>query len=177
MDQELNSLNWDNKNTFNEGVQAFEFTLQNPLAASTSVMFFDGNGLVTELYDKPLNSPDTFLVPAESSCSAESVKNVTRTREIHVRQMQYKVKSVGSGLSVQDQFGATLEWLRGAIDGTLKRKGDIQPGFERRNWMYQEDFIIIPGPFTINSNTGLVAELIPNAEVNYLFEIDHLGLK
>ena len=177
MDVCLNKLDWDNKNAFNEGVQAFEFTLLNSLPAPTEVIFFNGNDLAGDLLDKPYNNADIYLVGSESSCTNTSVANVTRTRDIHIRQMQYKVNSVGSGLTVQDQFAETFEWVRGAIDGKLKRKGDIQPGFERRNWMYQEDFIIIPGPFTIDGNTGLILGLAPNAGINLLFEVDSIGQK
>lgn len=177
MDDCLNSLDWDNKNAFNEGVGAFEFTLLNPLPVPTSVIFFNGNDLAGDLLDKPYNNADTYLVGTQSSCTNTSVANVTRTRDIHVRQMQYKVNAVGSGLTVQNQFDQKFEWVRGAIDGKLKRKGDIQPGFQRRNWMYQEDFIIIPGPFTIDGNTAMVVELVANAEVNFLFEVDSIGVQ
>jgi len=173
--ERINDLDWDNSNDFNEGVTAFEFTLLNSLPAPTNAKFFDGNGLAGDLLDKPYNNADTFLLTAESSCTNTSVANVTRTRDIVVKQMQYKVKSVGAGLTVQDQFDQMFEWVRAGIDGQLKRKGDIQPGFERRNWMYQEDFIIIPGPFTITGNMALVTELVPNAEVNYLFEVESIG--
>jgi len=177
MDECLNKLDWDNRNAFNEGVGAFEFTLLNTLPVRTEVIFFNGNDLAGNLLDKPYNNADTYLVGSESSCTNTSVAEVTRTRDIHVRQMQYKVNSVGSGLTVQNQFDEIFEFVRGSIDGKLKRKGDIQPGFQRRNWMYQEDFIIIPGPFTIDGNVGLILGLAPNAGVNLLFEVDHIGVK
>ena len=177
MDVCLNKLDWDNKNAFNEGVQAFEFTLLNSLPAPTEVIFFNGNDLASDLLDKPYNNADIYLVGSESSCTNTSVANVTRTRDIHIRQMQYKVNSVGAGLTVQDQFAETFEWVRGAIDGKLKRKGDIQPGFERRNWMYQEDFIIIPGPFTITGDIALFFDIAAFCKVNLLFEVDSIGQK
>jgi len=173
--ERVNDLDWDNSNDFNEGVTAFEFTLLNSLPVPTNAKFFDGNGLAGDLLVKPYNNADTFLVTAESSCTNTSVANVTRTRDIVVKQMQYKVKSVGAGLTVQNQFDQMFEWVRASIDGQLKRKGDIQPGFERRNWMYQQDFIIIPGPFIITGNMALVTELVAGAEVNYLFEVESIG--
>ena len=127
MYERANDLDWDNKNEFNEGVTAFEFTLLNPLGVPTNAKFFDGNGLAGDLLDKPFNNADTFLVTAESSCTNTSVANVTRTRDIVVKRMQYKVKSVGSGLTVQDQFDQCFEWAptkasqRGAKETNTKR--------------------------------------------------------
>ena len=177
MDELLNNLDWDNKNPFNEGVQAFEFTVENASSLATAMTFFDGNGVASDASKTKLNPADNFLLPAESSCSNESVAAVSRTRDLNIRQMQYKVVSIGGGGSVQDQFDKRLEFCRGAIDGSVKRKGDIQPGFERRNWMYQEDFIIIPGPFTITGDIALFFDIAAFCKVNLLFEVDSIGQK
>lgn len=40
MHEKVNDLDWDNKNEFNDGVTAFEFTLLNPLGVPTNAKFF-----------------------------------------------------------------------------------------------------------------------------------------
>lgn len=172
----LNCLDWDNKNDFNEGVTAFQIKVTSAGGADLPLLFFDAYGLNEAMAYLPgfTKDPDSVYVPSESTVKPSVLKSVMRTKRLVVKRLLYNVDTPPLGGTVQDQFDKTLNFIRTNIDGSIKRKGDIQPAFNRRNWMYQDDFLEIPGPFEVDGNTGMELVLGPYASVTMIWEIDSI---
>jgi hypothetical protein len=54
------------------------------------------------------------------------------------------------------------------------RGADVNPNTERRNYMYQQDLIVIPGPFEIDSTWGFAPLVNYQSIVTLIFEVDEL---
>ena len=170
----LNCLDWDNANDFNEGVGGFEITVQNGGGADLPLLFFDAYGLNEAEAYLPgyAKDPDVAYVAADSTVKPSVLKSVMRNRVLVVRSLKYIVNTAPSGETKVDQYSRALDFVRTNIDGSILRKGDIQPTFSRRNWMFQDDFLEIPGPFEVDGYTGMLLEVGPLASVTMIWDIE-----
>jgi hypothetical protein len=172
----LNCLDWDNQNEFNEGVTAFQVQIESGGGLPLPLLFFDAYGLNEAQAFSPgfAKDPDIAYVAAESSVKPSVLKNVMKNKTLVVRNFKYIVNTPPLGGSLETQFDLPLNFVRTSIDGTIRRKGDIQPAFNRKNWMFQRDFLEIPGPFEIDGFTGMLFTLGAYAKVTLIWDIERI---
>jgi hypothetical protein len=181
----INCLDWDNKNDFNEGVTAFQITLEatDAVAEGNFYMMFDASGLNYDVASSVTKRSETIQVASESSVSLAALKNITFAKSIYVKRIVYEVLNGGTTI---DPFGSVvpatkemqlsndLVFQRAAIDGGIKKNGDLSPNFERRNYMYQPELITIPVEMEINDLFAFSPFMNLNSKCRFIFEVEKI---
>jgi hypothetical protein len=181
-----NKMNFDRANLFNQGVRSFQFQISNNsigVPAGNNFMFFDSTGLNEDTVEFSgrgrAQNPDTSLT-SESTVTNTVIKNVLRSGQIIVvKNIVYIVNDPGlnpsgTAATINTALSNDFTFTRCLIDGRVLRGADVNPNTERRNYMYQEDLILIPGPFEIDSTWGFAPLVNYQSIVTLIFEVDEL---
>lgn len=170
-----NNLNFDRDSNFGLGVSAFNIKIYNSDVGPDAkvVALFDATGLNSELVGrglgvKAISSFDT----SGSSVNAESLSSTTFSFPIKINGLIYSVEGGDVRAQLDD---ALIDITRCAIDGSIKRKGDIQPNFLRRNWFFQDNLIVIKGDVLFDQNTALFLAINPLTTIDVVFLVDSIG--
>lgn len=174
-----NKMNFDRANLFNQGVRSFQLQLNNSGNTNgEAYMLFDSTGL--NLTSIPATKNAAFAITSESTVTNIVLQNVLRSGQIIVvKNIVYIVNDPGllpSGepATINMALSNDLTFTRCLIDGRVLRGSDVNPNTERRNYMYQNDLIVIPGPFEIDSTWGFAPFLNYQSTVTLIFEVDEL---
>ena len=169
-----NNLNFDSEKYFGLGVTAFNFKFQNTQPIRQRLMLFDASGLNIELVGRGTSAqqpPFLGINTAGSSVSPEAMAKSTFSYPLNLKGIIYRV-DVGD---VQKQMDRSfLDFSRCAIDGRVKRAGDIQPNYLRRNWFFQDNLIVMTGDIEVNQNTALTIDIEKNTTLDLVFLVDSI---
>ena len=88
----------------------------------------------------------------------------------------YRVDESSTGTEPIQQINeAKFEFLRQNIDGSILRKGQIQPNYERRNWWKQDNLAVLSGELVITPDTQQLIEVFFNNNIDLTFLVDRIG--
>ena len=170
-----NNLNFDGDSNFGLGISAFNIKIYNSDVGPNPrvVSLFDATGLNEELVGTGLGVEKiSSFNTSGSSVSADSLGLTTFSFPIKINGLIYSVE----GGDVRAQLdGALIDITRCAIDGSIKRKGDIQPNFLRRNWFFQDNLIVITGDVLFDQNTALFLAINPLTTIDIVFFVESIG--
>lgn len=170
----LNNLNFDNDDT-GLGVSSFKMQAGDfNIPIETRFQLFGAAVDPPPTY-VPLPSKLGGTPPGETFVSQNpTVTQTTFANPIRISGLIYSVvKSAFDPLVQLNDF--QLDFQRTNIDGSVLRKGDIQPNFLRRNWWFQDDFVVIRGDLEINALTEQLVTIASNTETEYLYLVESIG--
>jgi hypothetical protein len=163
-----NNLNFDSEKYFGLGVTAFNFKFQNTQPVRQRLMLFDASGLNMEWAQQP---PFVGINTAGSSVSPETMAKSTFSYPLNLKGIIYRVDVGDVQIQMDRSF---LDFSRCAIDGSVKRAGDIQPNYLRRNWFFQDNLIVMTGDIEVNQNTALTIDIEKNTTLDLVFLVDSI---
>lgn len=169
----LNNLNFDNDAHFGLGVSAYNINLNTTArGATTNFSLYDSNGFNPGEGDRA-NAADA----AGSSVDPEALARTLWYYPIKISGIIYRVSNAsGTGGDPLIQLNdGQFDFLRQNIDGSILRKGQIQPNYSRRNWWYQEDLVVISGEVLITPDTQQIVQVFNNNNVDLTFLVDSIG--
>ena len=181
----INCLDWDNENAFNDGVTAFQITLEatDAVAAGNFYMMFDASGLNYDVAGSEVKRSESIQVAAESSVSLLALKNITFAKTIYVKRIVYEVLNGGTTIDANGsvipatkemQLSNDLRFQRASIDGGVKVNGELSPNFDRTNYMYQPELITIPVQMEINDLFAFSPLMNLNSKCRFIFEVEKI---
>ena len=183
----FNPLNFDRPTLYMPGLRSFQFQLSNTTGsvAGDNYILFDSTGLNQNLLRFDGNAPKTsdLALTSESTVTNAVIQNVLRSGQvIVVKNIVLIVNSPGQGwngvsnypVTVNEAISNNILFSRALIDGRVLRGADANPNTERRNNMFQEDMIMIPGPIEIDSTFAMTPFVNYQQIVTFIFEVDEL---
>lgn len=170
----LNNLNFDNDDT---GLGVSSFRMQAGDLGIPIVTRF-------QLFGAAVTPPPGFVrlpakfggTPAGETFVSQNptVTQTTLANPIRISGLIYSVVQSSFDPLIQlNEF--QLDFQRTNIDGSVLKKGDIQPNFLRRNWWFQNDFVVIRGDLEINALTEQLVTINENTECEYLYLVESIG--
>lgn len=168
----LNNLNFDNDRDMGLNVSAFNILLNTASRAdNTTFSLYDSNDF---------NAGDgQRATPADSTGSSVNPDALAKTLwfyPIKISGIIYRVDESSTGTEPREQLNdAKFEFLRQNIDGSVLRKGQIQPNYLRRNWWFQDNLAVLSGDLTITPDTQQLVEVFLNNNIDLTFLVDRLG--
>tara|TARA_R100000388_G_scaffold91695_1_gene73953 strand:+ start:737 stop:1474 length:738 start_codon:yes stop_codon:yes gene_type:complete len=170
----MNNLNFDNDSAFGLGISAYNINLDTTNRSSNTTTF--------SLYDPNDFNPvpatrATALDATNSSVDPVALAKTLYFYPIKISGIIYRViDSTGTGGDplVQLNDGA-FEFSRANIDGSILRKGDIQPNYRRRNWWFQDDLAVLTGDLVVTSDTQQIIEVFGNNIIELTYLVDRVG--
>lgn len=183
----FNPLDFDRPTLYMQGLRSFQFQIDNTggSIAGDNFMFFDSTGLnatLTRFGGTTAKNPDGFLT-SESTVTNAVMQRVLRSGQvIVVKNIVLIVNNPGQGwdgisnypVTVNQALSNDILFSRALIDGRILRGADANPNTERRNNMYQNDMIMIPGPIEIDSTFAFTPFVNYEQIVTFIFEVDEL---
>lgn len=184
----FNPLDFDRPTLYMPGLRTFQFQFDNTTfgsVAGDNYMLFDSTGLnlnLVRINGTNAKNPDASLT-SESTVTNAVIQNVLRSGQvIVVKNIVMIVNSPGQGwdgvsnypVTVNEALSNNILFSRALIDGRVLRGADANPNSERRNNMFQEDMIMIPGPIEIDSTFAMTPFLNYEQIVTFIFEVDEL---
>jgi hypothetical protein len=168
----FNNLNFDNDKDFGLNVSAFNILLNTTARASnTTYSLYDPNDFNAGGGDR--------ATPADSTGSSVSPDALAKTLwfyPIKISGIIYRVDESSTGTEPREQLNdAKFEFLRQNIDGSILRKGQIQPNYLRRNWWFQDNLAVISGDLIITPDTQQLVEVFLDNNIDLTFLVDRLG--
>lgn len=168
----LNNLNFDNDDEFGLKVSAYNILLNTSNRGATTTFglydsnnFNPGNGTRAQVGDA-----------AGSSVDPEALAKTLWRYPIKISGIIYRVDESSTGTEPLKQLNdATFDFLRQNIDGSILKKGQIQPNYERRNWWKQDNLAVITGELVITPDTQQLIEVFLNNNIDLTFLVDRLG--
>jgi len=169
----LNNLNFDNDEEFGLSVSAYNINL-NTTARGTSTNFslYDSNDFNPGAGDRA-NAGDA----AGSSVDPEALAKTLWKYPIKISGIIYRVSNAsGTGGDPLIQLNdGQFDFLRQNIDGSILRKGQIQPNYLRRNWWKQGDLAVISGELLITPDTQQIVTVFNNNNIDLTYLVERVG--
>jgi len=183
----FNPLDFDRPTLYMQGLRSFQFQFDNTSGSvqGDNYILFDSTGLNANIlrFDGTTGkNPDASLT-TESTVTNAVMQNVLRSGQvIVVKNIVMIVNNAGQSwngvtnvpATVNEALSNNILFSRALIDGRILRGADANPNTERRNNMYQQDMIMIPGPIEIDSTFAMTPFLNYQQIVTFIFEVDEL---
>ena len=168
----LNNLNFDNDEEFGLRVSAYNLALDTTnRAGTTTFSLYDSNNF-NPGGGKRADAGDA----TGSSVDPEALAKTLWRYPIKISGIIYRVDESSTGTEPIEQLNdATFDFLRNNIDGSILRKGEIQPLYLRRNWWKQDNLAVISGELLITPDTQQLIEVFNNNNIDLTFLVDSLG--
>ena len=168
----LNNLNFDNDRDLGLSVTAYNILLNTTARASTTTFgLYDSNDLNPGGGDRA-NAGDA----TGSSVDPEALAKTLWFYPIKISGIIYRVDESSTGTEPIEQINeGTFEFLRSNIDGSVVRKGQIQPNYLRRNWWKKDNLAVLSGELTITPDTQQLIQVFLNNNIDLTFLVERLG--
>ena len=168
----LNNLNFDNDEEFGLKVTAYNLALNTTARAGTTTFsLYDPNNFNPGKGERA-NAGDA----SGSSVDPEALAQTLWFYPIQISGIIYRVDESSTGTEPLEQLNeATFDFLRQNIDGSVLRKGEIQPNYLRRNWWKQGNLAVISGELLITPDTQQLIEVFNNNNIDLTFLVDRVG--
>lgn len=168
----LNNLNFDNDRDMGLNVSAFNILLNTSSRASnTTYSLYDSNDFNAGKGERATSADSTG-----SSVNPDALSKTLWFYPIKISGIIYRVDESSTGTTPREQLNdAKFEFLRQNIDGSILRKGQIQPNYLRRNWWFQDNLAVLSGDLTITPDTQQLVEVFLNNNIDLTFLVDRLG--
>jgi len=168
-----NNLNFDNDKEFGLRVTAYNISLNTAnRGGTTTFSLYDANDFNPGNGSRALRQDATG-----SSVDPEALARTLWTYPIKISGIIYRVPvSSGTGDDPLIQLNeGTFDFLRQNIDGSILRKGEIQPNYLRRNWWKQDDLAVISGELLITPDTQQLIQVFSGNNIDLTFLVDAVG--
>ena len=168
----LNNLNFDNDEEFGLKVSAYNLALDTTnRAGTTTFSLYDSND-----FNPGGGSRARAQDATGSSVDPEALAKTLWFYPIKISGIIYRVDESSTGTEPLEQLNeGTFDFLRQNIDGSILRKGEIQPNYLRRNWWKQGNLAVISGELLITPDTQQLIEVFNNNNIDLTFLVDRVG--
>jgi hypothetical protein len=169
----VNNLNFDTDENYGLGVTAYNIFLNTTArGATTDFSLYDSNDFNPGSGDRATSGD-----AAGSSVDPEALARTLWFYPIKISGIIYRVAdATGTGGDPRIQLNdAKFDFLRQNIDGSILRKGQIQPNYLRRNWWFQDDLAVLSGELLITPDTQQIVQVFDQNNIDLTFLVESIG--